>query len=233
MSLALTDPPVSSEVETPTARSCGSYLRELWDGSAAIGDLWRHKPVRSEIDCKAPGLTLLRQKALDRLRIRPDHELVHVKRDWNGSEDSLASAALQRKCGIEVETDSEIQDLMTLNRLDELLVAISGVRSGSNPPVLCEEVIRELRIQPPGIVRRSDQRAQDRADSAGTGGGGVDPPFEEVSGGRNTRSDTGRGQILRIRRYELRSGSARSPFLLSHYKGIGCGSGQIDATGVT
>ncbi|OWZ08023.1 LOW QUALITY PROTEIN: hypothetical protein PHMEG_00019499 [Phytophthora megakarya] len=121
--------------------------------------------VRGEIDCKAPGLTLLRQKALDRLRIRPDHELVHVKRDWNGSADSLASAALQRQCGIKVETDNEIQDLITLNRLDEILVVKSedpavpisavttrsktrsGVRSGSNPPVLCEEVTRELRIE--------------------------------------------------------------------------------------
>ncbi|OWZ04556.1 reverse transcriptase [Phytophthora megakarya] len=33
--------------------------------------------VRGEIVCKAPGLTLLRQKALNRLRIRPDLELVH------------------------------------------------------------------------------------------------------------------------------------------------------------
>ncbi|OWY92333.1 reverse transcriptase [Phytophthora megakarya] len=109
------------------------------------------RQVRGEIDCKAPGLTLLRQKALDRLRIRPDHE--------------LSGYALQRQCGIEVETDSEIQDLITLNRLDEILVvksedpvmqissvttrskARSGVRSGSNPPVMCEEVIRELRIE--------------------------------------------------------------------------------------
>ncbi|OWZ11732.1 reverse transcriptase [Phytophthora megakarya] len=89
----------------------------------------------------------------------------------------LASAALQRQCGIEVETESEVQDLITLNRLnviwvvkslnrlDEILVvksedpamqisavttrskARSGVRSGSNPSVLCEEVIRELRIE--------------------------------------------------------------------------------------
>ncbi|OWY92550.1 reverse transcriptase, partial [Phytophthora megakarya] len=55
--------------------------------------------VRGEIDCKSPGLTLLKRKALDRLRIWSDHELVHVKRDWNGSADSLASAALQRQGG--------------------------------------------------------------------------------------------------------------------------------------
>ncbi|OWY94169.1 reverse transcriptase [Phytophthora megakarya] len=137
-------------------------------GSTASGDLWRHlviRQVRGEIDCKAPGLTLLRQRALDRLRTWPDHELLHVKRDWNGSADSLASAALQRQCGIEIESDAEIQDLITLNRLDEILMvkveeeiaqvsavmtrskARLGVRAGSDSNSLREEVVRELRIE--------------------------------------------------------------------------------------
>ncbi|OWZ05832.1 reverse transcriptase [Phytophthora megakarya] len=119
------------------------------------------RQVRSEINCNASGLTLLRQKVLDRLRIRSDHQLVHVKRDWNGSVDSLASAALQRQCGIEVETDSEIQGLITLNRLDEILVVkyedpavqISAIEGqirreiGIQAPGVGEEVIRELRIE--------------------------------------------------------------------------------------
>ncbi|OWY98468.1 reverse transcriptase, partial [Phytophthora megakarya] len=63
------------------------------------------RQVQGEIDCKAP-----------------DHDLLHVKRDWNGSADSLVSAALQRQCGIEIESDAEIQDLITLNRLDEILI---------------------------------------------------------------------------------------------------------------
>ncbi|OWZ23618.1 reverse transcriptase [Phytophthora megakarya] len=75
-----------------------------------------------EIDCKAPGRTLLRQRALNRLRTWPDHELLHVKRDWNGSANSLASAALQLQCEIEIESEKEIRDLVTLNRLDEILV---------------------------------------------------------------------------------------------------------------
>ncbi|OWY97106.1 reverse transcriptase [Phytophthora megakarya] len=134
------------------------------------------RQVRCEIDCKAPGLTLLRQKALDGLRIRSDHELVHVKRDWNGSADSLASAALQRQGGIEVETDSEIQDLITLNRLDAILLV------KSEDPAIEGQIRYEIRIQPPSIVRGSDQRAQDRADPTDTGRGGVDPQFEEVFG---------------------------------------------------
>ncbi|OWZ11305.1 LOW QUALITY PROTEIN: reverse transcriptase [Phytophthora megakarya] len=96
----------------------------------------------------------------NRLRTWPDHELLHVKRDWNGSSDSLASAALQRQCGIEVESEKKIQDLVTLNRLDEILVVKieveaaqisvvttqsktrSGVRAGTDP-----ESLRELRIE--------------------------------------------------------------------------------------
>ncbi|POM81869.1 LOW QUALITY PROTEIN: Reverse transcriptase [Phytophthora palmivora] len=35
----------------------------------------------------------------DQLKEWPDHELVHVKRDWNGSANSLVSAALQRQAG--------------------------------------------------------------------------------------------------------------------------------------
>ncbi|OWY97656.1 reverse transcriptase [Phytophthora megakarya] len=77
----------------------------------------------------------------------------------------LAGAALQRQCGIEIESDAEIQDLITLNRLDETLIvkaeeetvqvsavttrskARSGVRTGSDPGSLREEVVRELRIE--------------------------------------------------------------------------------------
>ncbi|OWZ00713.1 reverse transcriptase [Phytophthora megakarya] len=111
------------------------------------------RQVRGEIDCKASGLTLLH------------HELLHVKQDWNGSADSLASAALQRQCGIAIESDAEIQDLITLNRLDEILIVKveeetlrvstvtsrskvrSGVRVGSDPESVREEVVRELRIE--------------------------------------------------------------------------------------
>ncbi|OWZ07874.1 LOW QUALITY PROTEIN: reverse transcriptase [Phytophthora megakarya] len=100
-----------------------------------------------------------------RLVICGDSNLVIRQRDWNGSTDSLANAALQRQCGIEVETEDGIQDLVTLNRLDEILVvkiedeiaqisavtiqskARSGVRIGSDPDSLREEVVRELRIE--------------------------------------------------------------------------------------
>ncbi|OWZ18152.1 reverse transcriptase [Phytophthora megakarya] len=101
--------------------------------------------VRGEIDCKAPGLTLLRQRALDRLRIWPDHKLLHVKQDWNGSADGLAGAALQRQCGIE--------GLVTFSRLDEVLVARVGDEVAQIFAVTTRskarsgEVVRELRIE--------------------------------------------------------------------------------------
>ncbi|OWY96035.1 reverse transcriptase, partial [Phytophthora megakarya] len=117
------------------------------------------RQVRGEIDCKAPGLTLLKRQALDRLRKWRVHELVHVKRDWNGSADSLASAALQRQGGIEVQKMPGYQDLVTLNRLDEILIprtenpvvrvaAITtrGAQVRSPAGVMQEDLIRDMRV---------------------------------------------------------------------------------------
>jgi hypothetical protein len=72
------------------------------------------RQMKGEIDCKAPALTLLREKALHRLKDWPDHDLLHVKRAWNASADSLASAALQREAGVMVTEDQGRQDLVTL-----------------------------------------------------------------------------------------------------------------------
>ncbi|OWY99437.1 reverse transcriptase [Phytophthora megakarya] len=117
------------------------------------------RQVRGEIDCKAPELTLLKRKALGRLRKWNDHELVHVKRDWNGSADSLASAALQRQRGIEVQATPGYQELVTLNRLDAILipktenpvvrVAAVTTRAGrarSPAGVMDEGLIREILV---------------------------------------------------------------------------------------
>ncbi|OWZ04196.1 reverse transcriptase [Phytophthora megakarya] len=118
------------------------------DSNLVIRQVW------GEIDCKAPGLTLLKGKALDRLRKWSAHELVYVKRDWNGSDHSLASAALLRQGGIKVQ-----EDLVILNRLDEILipktdnpvvrVAAVTTRAGrarSPAGVMKEDLIREIRV---------------------------------------------------------------------------------------
>ena len=39
------------------------------------------RQMRGEIDCKAPGLQLLKHKALEKLRSWPSHELLHTKRE--------------------------------------------------------------------------------------------------------------------------------------------------------
>ncbi|OWY98971.1 reverse transcriptase [Phytophthora megakarya] len=57
------------------------------------------RQMQGEMDCKAPGLQLLRQKALNRLRSWPKHEFLHVKREWNQRADKLTSTALQREEG--------------------------------------------------------------------------------------------------------------------------------------
>ena len=49
------------------------------------------RQMRGEIDCKAPGLQLLRHKAMEKLRSWPIQEFLHMKRDWNQSADRLAS----------------------------------------------------------------------------------------------------------------------------------------------
>ncbi|POM73861.1 Reverse transcriptase [Phytophthora palmivora] len=118
------------------------------------------RQMRGEIDCKAPGLQQLRQKALDRLQSWPHHDFRHLKRDWNQSADRLASAALQREEGEIVTTEEDCKDLMTLNRLDELLrpkspevvVHVSAMtrgRNGSRPrsTILAEDIVQRIRCE--------------------------------------------------------------------------------------
>ena len=116
--------------------------------------------MRGEIDCKAPGLQLLRHKAMEKLRSWPIHEFLHIKRDWNQSADRLASAALQQEKGTIVTSDQDLQDLISLNRLDELLtpgcddrvvrmaaITRSAVRRRQQPESMQEETVQQLRIE--------------------------------------------------------------------------------------
>ncbi|OWZ10236.1 LOW QUALITY PROTEIN: reverse transcriptase [Phytophthora megakarya] len=116
--------------------------------------------MRGEIDCKATGLQLLRQKALNQLRSWPKHEFVHVKRDWNQSAYKFASVALQREEGEIVTAEGERQGLITLNRLHEILqprsarsvtrvnaVSRSAVNRTSPPAAMDESIVRRIRSQ--------------------------------------------------------------------------------------
>ncbi|KAE9292362.1 hypothetical protein PR003_g24777, partial [Phytophthora rubi] len=116
------------------------------------------RQMKGEIDCKAPALTLLRQKALRQLGTWLVHDLLHVKRAWNASADSLASAALQREAGVIVQ-GQDCDDLVMLNRLSEILTAtaeettrrISAMatrprRKVPNQEVLQEDAVRQLRV---------------------------------------------------------------------------------------
>ncbi|KAE8961680.1 hypothetical protein PR001_g29965, partial [Phytophthora rubi] len=79
------------------------------------------RQMRDEMDCKSPGLKLLRQKTRTALQAWPHCELFHVRRDWNASADMLAGQARQRQGGRNVHSPEEIQDLKTLNRLGEVI----------------------------------------------------------------------------------------------------------------
>ena len=79
------------------------------------------RQMRGEIDCEAPGLQLLRYKAMEKLRSWSIHEFLHMKRDWNQSADRLSSNALQQETGRMTLSERECQNLRSLNRLDELM----------------------------------------------------------------------------------------------------------------
>ena len=116
--------------------------------------------MRGEIDCKAPGLQLLRHKAMQRLQSWPKHEFLQMIREWNQSADLLASPALQRDTSTIVASNSEMQDLISPNGLDELIVperpdrvvkidAItrSALQRRRSPEVLREEGVQQIRIE--------------------------------------------------------------------------------------
>ncbi|KAE8904900.1 hypothetical protein PF003_g10849 [Phytophthora fragariae] len=130
------------------------------------------RQMRGEIECKAPSLKLLRQKAMERLRSWPNHAFLHVKRDWNQSADRLAGAALQREDGEVVLSDAERDDLATLNRLDELLVprtcatvvkiaAITRQRRRLNPEALQETLVQRLRMERIGRAQNEEKSIVD------------------------------------------------------------------------
>ena len=80
------------------------------------------RQMRGEINCKAPGLQLLRHKVMQRLQSWPKHDFLNMKRKWNQSTARTARSALHQETGWIVTSDSEMQDLLSLNRLDKLIV---------------------------------------------------------------------------------------------------------------
>ncbi|GMG15061.1 unnamed protein product [Phytophthora fragariaefolia] len=118
------------------------------------------RQMRREIACWAPGLQSLRRKALDRLSSWPNHDFLHMKRERNPSTDKLASEALQQEEGVVVTSEDDKQDLITLNRLDELLkprndsgvarvtdVTRSTRRWRPVPSILQEAIVQRMRSE--------------------------------------------------------------------------------------
>ena len=52
--------------------------------------------MRKAIGCKAPGLTLLRHKATEKLRSWPIHNFLHIKKDWNQNVNLMTRKGLQQ-----------------------------------------------------------------------------------------------------------------------------------------
>ncbi|ETP28422.1 hypothetical protein F442_22284, partial [Phytophthora nicotianae P10297] len=97
------------------------------------------RQMRGEIECKAPGLTPLRRRALDRLRTWPAHEFLYQE-------------------GTTVTSEADHDDLVVLNRLQELLLpkdegsvarmaatTRSRTRSKNSAEVLQLDVVQSIR----------------------------------------------------------------------------------------
>ncbi|POM57599.1 LOW QUALITY PROTEIN: Reverse transcriptase, partial [Phytophthora palmivora] len=109
------------------------------------------RQMKGEIECKAPGLTLLRQQALERLRSWPNHEFLHMKRDWNQSADSLVNAALRREGGVVRKKSAKILlDELLIAKDDAATVKIAAVtrsRKKCRPQALQEEIVQRMRME--------------------------------------------------------------------------------------
>jgi ribonuclease HI len=77
--------------------------------------------LRGDIECRTPGLQVLRAEALLKLSQFSSAHLLHVARDFNGAADLITGKALQRGAGGEVDA-AEHDGMKLLNRLQEVLV---------------------------------------------------------------------------------------------------------------
>lgn len=55
------------------------------------------------------------------LRKWPEHELLHVKGDWNKSADHLSTLAMRDLVGVTASDPNLLSDLAEINRLPELI----------------------------------------------------------------------------------------------------------------
>ncbi|OWZ11283.1 LOW QUALITY PROTEIN: reverse transcriptase [Phytophthora megakarya] len=123
------------------------------------------RQVRGEVDCKAPGLPLLRLKALDRLRKWSDHELEHVKRDWNGSTDMpLCNDNAGSRSMVARTPKSSYPEPVGRDPRSQERESRGSSCSGHHTSFLSEVARRSH-------ARGTDPRNASRSDQAGTGGG--------------------------------------------------------------
>ena len=83
---------------------------------------WQEQLIQKWVNENADPSVLIYPYRQDDIRWRSDHAFLHIKRDWNQSDDRLASEALQREKRVTDFIEQECQNLITLNRLDELLL---------------------------------------------------------------------------------------------------------------
>ena len=101
----------------------------------------------------------LQQQANEKFRSWPTHAFLHENRDCNQIAGRLTSEALRREKSSIVTFDQDLQDLIALNRLNELLmtdladtvvnvatIPRSALRRRNQPRYLQEEIVQKMRI---------------------------------------------------------------------------------------
>ncbi|KAE8895777.1 hypothetical protein PF005_g28453 [Phytophthora fragariae] len=167
------------------------------------------RQIREEMDCKSPGLVLLRGRVWKALEKWPEREFFHVRRNWNASADLLAGQALQRQAGLLIQHTNDLEDLRMLNRLPEVLQP-----QASDPDV--------------NSVDRTGPEVDPIRSTLDRAGTEVDPTRSKTS--LDGHSVTPVAEVVAEKR--LRSGTSSHLGSASSYRRGGCGVVSRDGFGV-
>ncbi|GMF19246.1 unnamed protein product [Phytophthora fragariaefolia] len=162
---------VSFEGSARVKRGGGAFSVIVWSlpGWTVISGASEYKATLTVNEAEYHGLLLcfdLLAKHVDhnRLIICGDSNLfLHLKRDWNQRPDKLASAALQREAGEQVTSQTDIDDLATLNRVAELLVPQSQISVVKSAATTRSRQRRDWEVLQEPLVKRMRMERIDRA----------------------------------------------------------------------
>ncbi|DAZ95713.1 TPA: hypothetical protein N0F65_007119, partial [Lagenidium giganteum] len=84
------------------------------------------RQLRGDMACNTPALKVLKMRVEQLFSRFSSIQFLHMKREFNQPADLLAGQAMQRAQGLEALDQDVISDLVTLNRLPEILDTLVG-----------------------------------------------------------------------------------------------------------